>query len=117
VKTKGEIEKSDDEGRMSAHLRQLAMYSYLIDGSTHGNTSATESRLVYLEAKPGDKNAIQSRRITHEEIARLKTDIIDYDTFIKDGSWMQRPCCAKTYGAGDRCEYCALAEKFGVIKK
>ncbi len=117
VKTKGEIEKSDDEGRMSGHLRQLAMYSYLIDGSTHGNTSATESRLIYLEAKSGDKNAIQSRRITYEEIARLKNDIIDYDNFIKSGEWMQRPCCAKTYGAGDTCEYCALAEKFGVLKK
>lgn len=116
AKTKGDIDNVDDEGHMSAYLRQLAMYSYLIDGSTHGNTEVSESRLVFLEAKKGDKNAIQSRRITSDDIARLRQDIIDYDTFIKDGSWMQRPCCAKTYGARDTCEYCALAEKFGVLK-
>ncbi len=127
AKSKGDIDKSDaptdadavagKEGRMSAYLRQLAMYSYLIEGSTNDNTSVSESRLVFLEAKKGDKNAIQSRRITSDEIFRLKHDIIDYDRFIKDGSWMTRPCCAKTYGAGDVCEYCALAEKFGIFTK
>ncbi len=114
AKTKGDIDNVDDEGRMSAYLRQLAMYSYLIEGTTRGNDTVVESRLVFLEAKNGDKNAIQSRRITAEDIARLKQDIIDYDTFIKDGSWMQRPCCAKTYGAGGACEYCALAKRFGL---
>ncbi len=117
AKSKSDIDKVDDEGRMSPYLRQLAMYSYLIDGSMHGNTQVSESRLVFLEAKKGDKNAIQSRRISSDDIARLRQDIIDYDTSIKDRSWMQRPCCAKTYGAGDTCEYCALAEKFGVVKK
>lgn len=116
AKTKSEIEKTDEEGRMSSRLRQLAMYSYLIEGSTHGNTSATDSRLIYLEAKDGDKNAVQSRRITSEEVSLLKKDIMDYDQFVKDGSWMQRKCCAKTYGAGYVCEYCALAKKFGVLK-
>lgn len=114
AKTKGDIDNVDDEGRMSAYLRQLAMYSYLIEGTTRGNDTVVESRLVFLEAKNGDKNAIQSRRITAEDIARLKQDIVDYDTFIKDGSWMQRPCCAKTYGAGGACEYCALAKRFGL---
>jgi CRISPR/Cas system-associated exonuclease Cas4 (RecB family) len=117
AKTKSEIDKKDDEGRMSAYLRQLAMYSYLIDGSTNANTTVSESRLVFLEAKDGDKNAIQLRKITNEEIRKLKQDIVDYDTFIQDGSWMNRKCCAKTYGAGDTCEYCALAEKFGVLRK
>ena len=102
---------------MSTYLRQLAMYSYLINGTTHDNTIVTESRLVFLEAKAGDKNSVQSRKITSTEINRLKQDIIDYDSFIKDGSWTERTCCVKTYGAGDTCEYCALAQKFGVLKK
>jgi hypothetical protein len=92
------------------------MYSYLIDGVSKGSTSVSESRLVFLEAKPGDKNAIQSRKISRDEIERLRQDIKDYDTYIKDGSWINRPCCVKTYGAGEICEYCAMAERFGVKK-
>lgn len=117
TKTSGEIEKVDDEGRMSTYLRQLSMYSYLIDGVSKGNTSVSESRLVFLEAKPGDKNAIQSRKISKDEIVRLRQDIKDYDMYIKDGSWINRPCTTKTYGAGEVCEYCAMAERFGVINK
>lgn len=112
TKSKNEIEKVDDEGRMSGLLRQLAMYSYLIDGSTKGNTTVTESRLVFLEAKDGDKDAVHSRRITTDDMARLKQDIVDYDTLVRDGSWMTRPCRAKTYGIGDTCEYCAMAKIF-----
>ncbi len=116
TKTSGEIDKADDEGRMSSYLRQLSMYSYLINGVSRGNTSVSESRLVFLEAKQGDKNAIQSRKITSTEIERLRQDIKDYDVCIKDGSWMQRPCNTKTYGAGNTCEYCAMAERFGIKK-
>jgi RecB family exonuclease len=117
TKTSGEIDKADDEGRMSSYLRQLSMYSYLINGVSRGNTTVSESRLVFLEAKQGDKNAIQSRKISHQEIERLRQDIKDYDAYIKDGSWMTRPCCAKTYGAGEKCEYCAMAERFGILNK
>jgi ATP-dependent helicase/DNAse subunit B len=114
TKTSGEIDKEDEEGRMSSYLRQLSMYSYLINGVSRGNISVSESRLVFLEAKLGDKNAIQSRKISSTEIERLRQDIKDYDQYIKDGSWMTRPCCTKTYGAGEKCEYCAMAERFGI---
>jgi RecB family exonuclease len=72
TKTSGEIDKEDEEGRMSSYLRQLSMYSYLINGVSRGNISVSESRLVFLEAKLGDKNAIQSRKISSTEIERLR---------------------------------------------
>lgn len=116
TKTKADIEKSDEEGRMSAYLRQLAMYSYLLEGMTHDNTTVSESRLVFLEAKPGDKNAVVSRRITREEISKLRHDIMDYDELVKTGAWMTRPCHALLYREGDVCEYCAMAHKYGVLQ-
>jgi DNA helicase-2/ATP-dependent DNA helicase PcrA len=114
TKTVNEIEKPDEEGRMSGLLRQLAMYSYLIRGNSNGNTSVAESRLVFLEAKKGDKNAVYAHRINGEDIARLTADIQDYDSLLQKGEWVARPCHAKLYGEGDQCEYCAMARRFGV---
>ncbi|MDB5254786.1 MAG: UvrD/REP helicase, helicase / ATP-dependent helicase PcrA [Candidatus Nomurabacteria bacterium] len=114
VKTTTEIEKRDEEGRMSGLLRQLAMYSFLLDGVTNGSTSVVESRLVFLEAAKGDKNAIYSRRISGDELAALRQDIADYMTLIESGEWVQRPCHTKLYGEGDSCPYCAMARRFGV---
>ena len=51
VRRKGDIEKTDSEGRMSNYLRQLAMYSYLIKQSSKYKTDVRESRLEFLEAK------------------------------------------------------------------
>lgn len=122
VKTKTDIEKADDEGRMSTLLRQLAMYVYLIEGSTKNGVSVDEARLVFVEASgknasASSKNAAVSRKIGSEEIERLRTDIKDYKRLIETGDWMSRPCCTKKYGEDDVCEYCAMAERFGVIKK
>ncbi len=114
TKTNSEIEKRDEEGRMSGLLRQLTMYTYLINGVSHGNNTVSESRLVFLEAKNGDKNAVQTRHITAEELALLRKDISDYDQFVQDGSWVTRTCHAKTYGSNEECEYCAMAKRFGV---
>jgi DNA helicase II / ATP-dependent DNA helicase PcrA len=108
VKTKADIDRTDAEGRMSGLLRQLTMYSYLLEGHTH-TISVSESRLIFLE---GD--AIVSRTITKEDIERLRTDIKDYRQYIEAGEWMNRPCCAKTYGESDGCDYCAMAHKYGV---
>jgi DNA helicase-2/ATP-dependent DNA helicase PcrA len=113
AKTVGEIEKRDEEGRMSGLLRQLTMYTYLIDGVSRGNQSVTESRLVFLEAKKGDKNAVQQRHITTEELDLLRKDIADYDESLKAGTWITRTCHTKTYGT-DECEYCAMAKRFGM---
>jgi DNA helicase-2/ATP-dependent DNA helicase PcrA len=116
VKTKTEIEKTDEEGRMSTLLRQLAMYAFLLEGSTKNAVSVDETRLVFVEA-PTAKNAIVSRKIGTEEIERLRTDIKDYKKNIETGEWMHRPCCKKKYSEDDTCEYCAMAERFGVLKR
>ncbi|MFZ4499937.1 MAG: ATP-dependent helicase [Minisyncoccia bacterium] len=115
TKTKADIEKSDEEGRMSSYLRQLAMYSYLLQGMTRDTTTVSESRLVFLEAKAGDKNAIVSRHITSQEIERLRQDILEYDELVKNGEWVTRSCHAKLYREGDVCKYCAMAHKYGVL--
>ncbi len=114
VKTATEIEKRDEEGRMSGLLRQLAMYSFLLDGTTNGSTTVVESRLVFLEATKGDKHAIHSRRINGDELAALRQDITDYMSLIESGEWVSRPCHTKLYGEGDSCPYCAMARRFGV---
>ncbi|HWC57670.1 MAG TPA: ATP-dependent DNA helicase [Candidatus Paceibacterota bacterium] len=115
-KTKTEIEKTDEEGRMSSLLRQLAMYVYLIEGSTKDAVSVEDTRLVFVEA-PNQKNATISHKVETEDVERLRNDIKDYKRLIETGEWMQRPCCKKKYGEDDECEYCAMAERFGVLKR
>lgn len=112
VKTATEIEKRDEEGRMSAMLRQLAMYSYLLRST---NATVAESRLVFLEAAKGDKHAVYMRTITAEETSALCNDIGDYMHLIESGEWVSRPCNAKLYGEGDSCPYCAMATRFGLV--
>ncbi|HTH93208.1 MAG TPA: ATP-dependent DNA helicase [Candidatus Paceibacterota bacterium] len=113
-KTSNEIEKRDEEGRMSGLLRQLAMYTYLINGVSRGDTTVSESRLIFLEAKRGDKNAIHSRHIGSEELELLHKDISDYNESVKNGTWLNRPCNAKTYGSESECEYCTMAKRYGI---
>jgi len=108
-KTKSSIEKLDDEHRMSNYLRQLAMYSYLLQG-VQKETQVTESKLIFLEAKQGDKNAIYKTHITDHEIELLIKDIADFDNMLKSGEWINRSCQEKSYG-GTQCEYCARMEK------
>ncbi len=114
AKANAEIEKRDEEGRMSGLLRQLAMYSYLVNGFSRGSTVVAESRLIFLEAKKGDKNAVQSRRIGSEEIELIRKDIEDYDTSVKTGQWVNRACHAKSYGQDTECEYCAMAKRYSL---
>ena len=109
VKTKGVIEKLDEEGRLSTHMRQLAMYSFLVSGAERG-TLVSLSRLFYLEAKKGDKNAIYETRITEENTDLLLKDIADYDKLLKNGEWVNRPCYNKSYGKNIECEYCRRAK-------
>ncbi len=114
VKTSTEIDKRDEEGRMSGLLRQLAMYSFLLNGSTGGSTTVTESRLVFLEAKKSDKHAVHTRRITGDDIVALRQDIADYMTLIESGAWINRSCHTKLYGEADNCPYCTMAQRFGI---
>lgn len=108
-KTAGAIEKLDDEGRLSTHMRQLAMYSYLVAGAEKGKEVMT-SRLLYLEAPKEDKNSLYSTHVGKEEIDLLVKDIGDYDEMLKSGSWIDRPCNYNSYGKNTECEYCKLAK-------
>jgi RecB family exonuclease len=114
VKTATDIEKRDEENRMSGLLRQLVMYSFLINGVSNGDTDVSQSRLVFLEAKKADKHAVYTRHVSTQDIAALRQDITDYMTLIENGQWLARPCNAKTYGEHDTCEYCAMAHRFGI---
>lgn len=127
-KTTGVIEKLDEEGRLSVHLRQLAMYSYLLQGAekparSHevsgagGDTRVTTSRLLFLEEDHGEKNALYSTHIDEEQIDMLKKDIADYDELVKSGGWVDRPCNFKSYGKQTECEYCKRAKNIYVQGK
>ena len=107
-KSKSVIEKRDGEGRMSGLLRQLAMYTYLIENAERG-TTVSESKLLFIETKPNEKDGVYATSIGAEEIRSLKQDIIDYDDLVRDGKWTERPCEAKLYGSSRECEYCAKA--------
>jgi hypothetical protein len=101
------IEKRDEEGRMSPLLRQLAMYAFLISGAERG-TNVGSSKLLFLEAKPNDSDAVYAKTVGQEELALLRQDIKDYDTLVSSGEWVERTCTAETYGEGE-CEYCRKA--------
>ena len=110
AKAKSAIEKLDEEGRPSSLLRQLAMYSYLIQGAEKGTVVRT-SRLLFLEADPESKDAVYQASITEEDISLLERDIKDYDALMQNGEWVRRPCDAKLYGSSKECEYCAKARE------
>ena len=109
VRKKYDIEKLDEEGRMSGNLRQLAMYSYLLHESPQWQTDARESRLEFLEAK-NPKETIYNRAITLEETELLKKDIRDYDRLVKSGEWTKRECHFNSYGKNTECQYCKLSK-------
>lgn len=110
---KSEIEKLDEEGRMSNLLRQLVMYSYLLSQSlAWHNVDVRESRLEFLEAK-NKKDGIYNAVLQKEHIDLLLRDITDYDRLIKTGEWVNRPCNYNSYGKNTECEYCKIA---GVYK-
>lgn len=109
-KTKTEIEKLDEEGRLSGHLRQLAMYSYLLSHSTKGEKNVAESVLEYLEPK-NKKNALYQTSISYEQVASLQKDILDYDEQVANGTWIDRECYFKGFGNETECPYCKRAGK------
>lgn len=111
VKTKSVIEKINEDGYMSDLMRQLTMYSYLLSGDNKGSR-VVNSKLIFLEAKEGDKNAFYQTRITDEQIDLLKSEIREYDESLSSGSWIERECKFKPFGSGStECEYCKLASR------
>lgn len=109
VRKKSEIEKIDEEGRMSNNLRQLVMYSYLIKQSPKWRADVRESRLEFLEAR-NKKEIFYDHVVSGDEIDLLVKDILDYDKLITSGEWVNRPCNYNSYGKNTTCEYCKMAE-------
>lgn len=109
TKTKGVIEKIDEEGRLSSLMRQLAMYSYLVAGAEKGK-DVYASKLLFLEDLKGDKNSLYSTHIDREKIDLLIRDITDYDSLLKIGEWVDRPCNYNSYSKHTECEYCKRAK-------
>lgn len=112
-KTKNVIEKLDEEGRLSSHMRQLAMYSYLMNEAEKKDVAL--SRLIYLEAKQDDKNALYATFVSKEHVNLLVRDIEDYDKLLRTGEWINRPCNYNSYGKGTTCEYCKMAEIYSEL--
>lgn len=108
-KKKSDIEKETEDGRMSDYRRQLAMYTYLIDRTTEGNTTVLESKLEFLEGV-NSKDAIYKTRVEGGDVKKLVTDINDFDQAVASGEWVDRDCMFKPWKPGDECEYCKLAE-------
>jgi hypothetical protein len=93
---------------MSDLMRQLAMYSYLLNGDDN-QVKVTISKLLFLEAEIGDKNAFYQTKIEEEQIDLLKRDIKEYDESLSSGSWAERECHFKPYGSKNQdCEYCKM---------
>jgi DNA helicase-2/ATP-dependent DNA helicase PcrA len=109
VRKKSEIEKMDEEERMSSYLRQLAMYSYLIKQSPKWKMDVQESRLEFVEAK-NEAETFYDTKINDEQIDLIVKDIKDYDNLVKTGDWVFRPCNFNSYGKNIECEYCRRAE-------
>jgi ATP-dependent helicase/DNAse subunit B len=110
TKAKSAIEKISEDGYMSDLLRQLSMYSYLLKGDKN-DMNVANSKLLFLEAEIGDKNAFYQTKITDEQIDLLIKDIREYDQALSSGLWVNRVCNFKPFGSGAmECEYCKLAK-------
>lgn len=106
---KSEIEKVDEEGRVSDYMRQLSMYSYLLGENSKWKKNVTESQLEFVQAK-NEKEMFYGTYIDKEHIDLLIRDITDYDNLLKNGNWVDRPCNFKSYGKQNtECEYCKMA--------
>ncbi|MFA6257304.1 MAG: ATP-dependent DNA helicase [Candidatus Paceibacterota bacterium] len=109
VRKKSEIEKIDEEGRLSGNLRQLTMYAYLLSQNPKWQARVSSSRLEFVEAK-NVSDIFYETIITPEQIKLLVKDIEDYDEAVKAGDWINRECHYNSYGKNTECEYCELAE-------
>jgi RecB family exonuclease len=112
TKTGKDVEKQDDEGRLSSYMRQLAMYSYLLNNASKGNIKVSKSRLYFVEEK-NSKNALYETNVTGEHIELLVKDMQDYDGQMQNGKWTERECNFKPWGSGiSECPYCKMAEMY-----
>ena len=110
VKSPREIEKAGENRPLSDLLRQLAMYSYLLEAESD-EKKVSFSRLLFLEAEEGDKNASYETQISREQIELLRQDLKEYSQLLGNGKWIDLPCDFKSNGKQKECEYCALAKR------
>lgn len=106
-----EVEKADEEGRMSGYLRQLAMYSYLLESAGRGKYEVEKSRLYFVESDD-PKNTLYECTITREHLDLLAKDIADYQALLESGKWTERECHHKAYPGEKECPYCKRAEMY-----
>jgi ATP-dependent helicase/DNAse subunit B len=109
VRKKSEIEKLDEEGRLSSYLRQLSMYSYLLHENPKWKKEVGESVLEFLEAKSSEESFYLTK-ISKDHIDLLIKDIKDYDSMLRSGDWVNRPCHYNSYGKNTSCGYCKMSE-------
>jgi DNA helicase-2/ATP-dependent DNA helicase PcrA len=108
AKTRWEIEKVTEDGRLSDYMRQLAMYSYLVRGA-EGN-DVYRSRLLFVSDLK-EKNALYETHIDQNQINLLIRDITEYDELLRSGGWTAQPCHHKGFGGQTECEYCTRIKK------
>ncbi len=105
-KTASQIEKLSEDGRLSDYLRQLTMYSYLLENQ-RVKRKASSSRLVFLEAEDND-DFIYETEIGEGEKKLLSQDLKDFYQALSTGQWTERPCFFKPSQFERECPYCAL---------
>jgi hypothetical protein len=81
--------------------------------SRKNKVNIKESVLEFLEAK-NDKDTFYSTFIDDTKINLLIKDIKDYDTLVKEGEWINRPCNYNYYGQATVCEYCKMVEIYKI---
>jgi DNA helicase-2/ATP-dependent DNA helicase PcrA len=106
-----EIEKLDEEGRMSGYIRQLTMYSYLLNNASKGRVEVDTSRLYFIEEEDS-KKACYETHIDNDHIDMLLGDIKEYDSLMQSGEWTERKCYFKPRLGESECPYCKLAEMY-----
>jgi DNA helicase II / ATP-dependent DNA helicase PcrA len=106
-----EIEKPDDEERLSSYLRQLAMYSYLLAHAGKGKYEVEKSRLYFVESDD-PKNTLYETVVSADHIDLLVKDIADFQDLLSSGEWTERECRHKAYPGEAECPYCAKAKMY-----
>jgi CRISPR/Cas system-associated exonuclease Cas4 (RecB family) len=106
-----EIEKEGEEGRMSQYLRQLAMYSYLLEHAGKGKYEVEKSRLYFVESDD-PKTALYETFIGRDHLDSLAKDIADYQSLLASGEWTERECNHKAYPGERECPYCERAKMY-----
>jgi DNA helicase II / ATP-dependent DNA helicase PcrA len=106
-----EIEKLDEEGRMSGYMRQLTMYSYLLHNGSKGRVEVETSRLYFVEEEDNLKACFETH-INSEHIDMLLGDIKEYDSLMQSGVWAERKCYFKPRLGESECPYCKLASMY-----